>query len=118
MAAEEPGPSEEVELRVERETLRRALDDLPEAERNVLELRYGIATDNQPETIAQVVRHLHISRNRVRSLEEHGLARLGRRRKCKVFARAGDEPTHRAVQGAAPRRTPRPRGRGRCGCRS
>ena len=69
----------------ERETLRRALDDLPEGERSVLELRFGIATDNQPETIAQVVRHLHISRNRVRSLEEHGLARSAHGGKCKVF---------------------------------
>ena len=84
-AAEEPGPSEEVELMGEREALRRALDDLPEGERSVLELRYGIATDNQPETIAQVVRHLHISRNRVRSLEEHGLALLGARREVQVF---------------------------------
>ena len=60
MEAEERGPSEEVELMGE-QTLRRALDDLPEGERSVLELRFGIATDNQPETIAQVVRHLHIS---------------------------------------------------------
>jgi RNA polymerase primary sigma factor len=77
IAAEEPSPSEEAELGLDRETLRRALDDLPKAERNVLELRYGIAADNRPETIEGVVRHLHISRNRVRSLEEHGLARLG-----------------------------------------
>jgi RNA polymerase primary sigma factor len=79
MAAEGPGPSEEVDLGLEQETLRRALDDLPEAERRVLELRYGIVADDQPETIAQVVRHLHLSRNRVRDLEEHGLARLGAR---------------------------------------
>jgi RNA polymerase primary sigma factor len=88
MAAEEPGPSEEVELMGERETIRRALDDLPEGERSVLELRYGIATDDQPETIAQVVRHLHISRNRVRNLEEHGLARLGAQREVQAL-RAG-----------------------------
>jgi RNA polymerase primary sigma factor len=88
IAAEEPGPSDEVELMAERETLRRALDDLPEGERSVLQLRYGIATDNQPETIAQVVRHLHISRNRVRSLEEHGLAQLGARREVQGL-RAG-----------------------------
>jgi RNA polymerase primary sigma factor len=88
VAAEESGPSEEVELMGERETLRRALDDLPEGERSVLELRYGIATDDQPETIAQVVRHLHISRNRVRNLEEHGLARLGAQREVQAL-RAG-----------------------------
>jgi RNA polymerase primary sigma factor len=85
IAAEGPPPSEIVELGLDRETLRRALDDLPEAERNVLELRYGIAVGNQPETIAQVVRHLHISRNRVRSLEEAGLARLGARQEVQAL---------------------------------
>jgi RNA polymerase primary sigma factor len=89
IAADELSPSEEAELGLDRETLRRALDDLPEAERNVLELRYGIAADNQPETIAQVVRHLHISRNRVRSLEEHGLARLGAQTEVQALRSSG-----------------------------
>jgi RNA polymerase primary sigma factor len=85
MPAEESLPSEEVELGLERETLRRALHDLPDGERRVLELRYGIAADHQPETIDQVVRHLRISRDRVRSLEKRGLALLGARQEVQAL---------------------------------
>jgi DNA-directed RNA polymerase sigma subunit (sigma70/sigma32) len=76
MVATDLGPPEEAEVSLERETLYRAMVELPKGERSVLELRYGITANHQPQTIDQVVRHLHISRNRVRGLEERGLARL------------------------------------------
>jgi RNA polymerase primary sigma factor len=76
MAAPQPGPSEEVESSLEREALRLALVELPEGERTVLELRYGFAADGEPHTIEQVVRSMDITRNRVRTLEKHALARL------------------------------------------
>ena len=79
MAAEGRGPAEEADFRLERETLRDALVELPEGERNVLELRYGFAADAEPQTIEQVVRTLDISRNRVRTLERAGLSRLATR---------------------------------------
>jgi RNA polymerase primary sigma factor len=80
IAAHEPGPEEEVELSIERETLRAAVVALPEDERTVLELRYGFAADAEPQTIDQVVRFLDIGRNRVRKIEEHGLSRLATQR--------------------------------------
>jgi RNA polymerase primary sigma factor len=80
IAAQEPGPEEEVELSIERETLRAAVVALPEDERTVLELRYGFAADAEPQTIDQVVRSLDIGRNRVRKIEEHGLSRLATQR--------------------------------------
>jgi len=80
MAAQEPGPEEEVELNIEREALRQALVDLPDDERTVLKLRYGFAGDAEPQTVSQIVRSLHISRNRVRKIEEHGLSRLATQR--------------------------------------
>ena len=76
MAAEGPGPAEDAEFSLQRDTLRQALVGLPEGERNVLELRYGFAADAQPHTIEQVVRVLDTTRNRVRTLEQHGLSRL------------------------------------------
>src|SRR5205807_4960746 len=51
MAAKEPGPPEEVQLRLDRETLHQALVELPVAERTVLELRYGFVADADPQTI-------------------------------------------------------------------
>ena len=79
MVAQQPEPPEAVESILERETLRKALVELPEDERRVLELRYGIAPDSEPQTIEQTVLDMHISRHRVRKLEEHGLARLAER---------------------------------------
>lgn len=76
MAAQLPGPQEEVEQRLDRETVRAALVKLPEDERAVLELRYGLVAEAKPQTLDQVVQSLDITRNRVRALEQHGLSRL------------------------------------------
>jgi len=54
--------------------------ELPDDQRAVLELRFGIAAGMEPRTIDQVVVQLGMSRNRVRRLEADGLARLARRR--------------------------------------
>jgi len=69
-------PPEEVEASVGCAAIRRSVDQLPENERNVVKLRYGIG--GHPNTIEQVVALLGISRDRVRRLEAQGLARLGR----------------------------------------
>jgi RNA polymerase primary sigma factor len=73
-------PAEEVEVSLREEALRGALDGLPEAERRVIELRYGLAGDQRPRTLEQVVERLGISRNRVRKLEAQGLSHLAARR--------------------------------------
>jgi RNA polymerase primary sigma factor len=85
MAAQQPGPQEEVENSLEREALRQALVELPEDERNVLKLRYGFVADAEPETVAQVGRSLDITRNRVRRLEKNGLSRLATRREVQAL---------------------------------
>jgi DNA-directed RNA polymerase sigma subunit (sigma70/sigma32) len=85
MAAQQPGPQEEVELGLDGETLHEAVVELPEDERTVLELRYGFVADVEPHTIEQVVRSLGITRNRVRTLEEHGLSRLAIRREVQAL---------------------------------
>ncbi len=73
-------PAEEVELSLREEVVRKAMSELPDGQRAVLELRFGIAPGMEPHTIDQVVAQLGISRNRVRRLEAEGLARLARRR--------------------------------------
>ena len=59
------------------EALHEALARLPEAERKVLELRYGITDEHHPHTLEQVVGQLGMSRNRVRRLEAEGLVASG-----------------------------------------
>jgi RNA polymerase primary sigma factor len=85
MAAQQPGPQEEGQLGLDRETLRAALVDLPQEERTVLELRYGFAADAEPQTVNQVVHSLDISRRRVSQLEEHGLSRLSAQREIQAL---------------------------------
>jgi RNA polymerase primary sigma factor len=80
MAAEEPGPQEQVHLGLDAATLREALVELPEDERAVLALRYGFGPDTEPCTVNQIVRSLDITRRRVCQLEEHGLSRLATQR--------------------------------------
>jgi RNA polymerase primary sigma factor len=80
IGALQPGPQEEVEQSLERETLREALVELPKEERTVLALRYGFAADAEPRTVNQVVGSLNITRHRACQLEEHGLSQLATQR--------------------------------------
>jgi RNA polymerase primary sigma factor len=73
-------PAEEVELSLNEEVVRKAMWRLPDDQRTVLQLRFGIATDTEPRTLDQVVRELGMSRNKVRRLEAAGLSRLARTR--------------------------------------
>jgi RNA polymerase primary sigma factor len=76
LVSQEAEPPEQVELSLRQESLHKALGKLPEPERQVVVLRYGI--DGDAETIETVVRRLGISRDRVRRLESRALARLAR----------------------------------------
>lgn len=68
-------PEESAERAFMREEMMRILEQLPERERKVLELRYGI-NDGTPDTLDQVGRELHISKERVRQLEERAIRTL------------------------------------------
>ena len=76
LVSDQRQPPEEVELRLRRESLRAALTKLPEREREVVELRYGI--DAEPSTVEQVMNRLDLSRDRVRRIESKALAHLAR----------------------------------------
>jgi RNA polymerase primary sigma factor len=76
LVSDQRQPPEEVELLLRRESLRAALTKLPEHEREVVKLRYGI--DREPNTVEQVMNVLDLSRDRVRRLESRALARLAR----------------------------------------
>jgi len=53
------------------------LRDLPDAERGVLELRFGLEGE-EPRTLESIGRQLGITRERVRQIEAAALARLRR----------------------------------------
>ena len=71
-AADDPGELATEALR--RREVRRALSELPERERRVLELRFGI--DGEPHSLEAIGAELGLSRERIRHLESAGLATL------------------------------------------
>jgi RNA polymerase primary sigma factor len=74
-------PTEElVEVNLREEALRRAVAELPDQERQVVKLRYGLDGHPEPKPIEEIVRQLGISRDRVRRIEATALERLGRTR--------------------------------------
>jgi RNA polymerase primary sigma factor len=75
-AAEQVHTDEEVEVSLRQETLRKALDELPERECRVLELRYGINGDVEPMSLEAIGRELGLTRERVRQIEANALETL------------------------------------------
>jgi RNA polymerase primary sigma factor len=67
--------AEEVHNAVERESLRRAVVDLPTDERDVIVLRFGLDGD-EPRTLQQVADELGSTRDRVRRIERDALSKL------------------------------------------
>jgi RNA polymerase primary sigma factor len=72
-------PDREIETSVRGESVRRAVAELPDRERDVVALRYGLTGDQQPRSVEQVVRTLGLSRVEVRQIEHKALERLARR---------------------------------------
>jgi RNA polymerase primary sigma factor len=79
LPSDEQPPAEEVELSLRKESLRKAISELPDGEREIVELRYGI-TGEEPKTITELVEELGIPRGSVRKIEKRALARLARAR--------------------------------------
>jgi len=75
VAGNEPLPEETVDTHLRRQALMRALGGLPEREREVVTLRYGI-DGNEPRTLEEIGRRLGLTRERVRQIELDSLRRL------------------------------------------
>jgi RNA polymerase primary sigma factor len=60
---------------LQREDIQRALDALPERERQVIELRYGLR-GHEPLTLEEVGRAFGVTRERIRQIENNTLKRL------------------------------------------
>jgi RNA polymerase primary sigma factor len=85
VAGDEPLPDEVTERRLQKEALDRALESLPERDRRVLELRYGLCGE-EPHTLEHIGRRLGITRERVRQIEIESLSRLGSLREMDAVA--------------------------------
>jgi RNA polymerase primary sigma factor len=76
-----------VEVSLVEDTLRRTVDELPEPERNVIRLRYGINGD-EPKPLRETGRQLGLSAERVRQLESKALKHLATRREVEALREA------------------------------
>src|SRR6201992_3626664 len=72
-----PPPAEEVETAEREQLISGAVAQLPEAERNVIRLRFGLA-GSEPLNLRQTGIELCISLSKARELEQQGLSRLAK----------------------------------------
>jgi RNA polymerase primary sigma factor len=67
-------PAEEAVESVRRQRVQRAVADLPERQRRIIELRFGF--ESEPASLETIGKELGLTRERVRQLESDALARL------------------------------------------
>ena len=87
LPGEGPTPDEEVEIGFREEILHRALEKLPEQERKVVKLRYGINGDS-PTPLREAGQMLGMSAEGVRKLEKRALERLAQEREIEGLREA------------------------------
>jgi RNA polymerase primary sigma factor len=74
-----PPVDQEVEVSLSEQLLRQTIEELPETERDVIRLRFGL-TGEDPQPLRETGRRLGLSAERVRQIESRALGRLGRMR--------------------------------------
>jgi RNA polymerase primary sigma factor len=80
IAGEDAEPSEEVHVSLSESAVRDAVETLPEREREVVKLRFGMNGDPDPQSLEQIGQKLGLTRERVRQIETQALNRLAERR--------------------------------------
>jgi len=85
VASDGAEPPEEIGDSQRDELLHRVVAELPEREREIVQLRYGLSEERQPQSVEQVVRRLGVSRAEVRALEHCALERMAGRREMEAL---------------------------------
>ncbi|HEX6228966.1 MAG TPA: sigma-70 family RNA polymerase sigma factor [Solirubrobacterales bacterium] len=81
-------PFEEASEHLQKEGVRKALEALPERERQVIELRYGLS-GLEPLTLEEVGRTFGVTRERVRQIENSTLKKLQRLPEAQMLRETG-----------------------------
>jgi RNA polymerase primary sigma factor len=87
MPSDDPEPEEEVEVSLRAEALHRALDQLPDREKQVVQLRFGVNGDD-PTPLRETGRRMGLSPERVRQIEAKALKRLAATREMEGMSEA------------------------------
>ena len=80
IAGEAAEPAEEVNVSLTEQAVRKAVETLPDRERAVVKLRFGMDGDPDPQSLEEIGRRLGLTRERVRQIETSALNRLAERR--------------------------------------
>jgi RNA polymerase primary sigma factor len=84
-AGEAPEPSEELHVSLAEEAVRHAVETLPDRERAVVKLRYGLDGDRDPKSLEEIGRTLGLTRERVRQIEASALRHLSELREIEAL---------------------------------
>jgi RNA polymerase primary sigma factor len=84
-AGDQLSPDEEVTVNLAEQALRAAVGRLPERERDVIMLRYGIDGVEDPQSLEEIGRRLGLTRERVRQIESQALERLAVNREIEAL---------------------------------
>ena len=87
-AGEGTEPAEEVHVSLAEQVVRGAVETLPDREREVVKLRYGMDGDADPKSLEEIGRMMGLTRERVRQIESQALARLAERREIEALSEA------------------------------
>jgi RNA polymerase primary sigma factor len=84
----DPSPEETLHVSLDEDTLRRAIESLPDRQQEVVKLRYGLNGDTDPKSLEEIGRRLGVTRERVRQLEAEALKRLAINREIEALRAA------------------------------
>jgi RNA polymerase primary sigma factor len=85
-AAPEPGPEETVTLKLSEENVRDAVATLPEMERDLIRLRFGLAGQEEPLPLREIGRRLKVRPEVARQIEVRALEHLALNRELRALA--------------------------------
>jgi RNA polymerase primary sigma factor len=85
IAGEQAPPEEDVTVSLEEEVLHRAVAQLPDREREVVKLRYGLNGDRDPASLDAIGQELGLTRERVRQIEARALEQLSVNREIEAL---------------------------------
>jgi RNA polymerase primary sigma factor len=87
-AGETGSVDEEVTVSLTEQALRTAVASLPDRERQIVKLRYGLNGDEDPKSLEEIGRRLGLTRERVRQIESNALERLAVNREIEALRAA------------------------------
>ena len=84
----EPPPEEEVEVALRDETVREVVGTLPDPQREVIQLRFGLNGDRDPVSVRETARRMNVRPTDVQRLERRALEELALRREMVALREA------------------------------